>query len=413
MEIKDFFMCIFLHLDLFRPSLFPLSSLRKFPRNVISLFATSSAHRRDAATSAAVCGVRFESPVALCPLSFSPFSNMVSKRVQTALAVLLPGLLLAKSGVQRVDAQVDAEDLLRLNIPNDCPVQQEQTNFQMTEFTGVPFNATCQRYCAEHPECAAFTYHADSRRCVLHSRTGNLAEKATARFSRKRCPTCLLDNFNVADTEDDYLVIAMTVQGCASECRTRGCNFYVYDKESKKCHFKRHRDGIQSAIRPQQGLQVGFHNCRNTDSWCFAPNHTLQGETLKTTTASGPLHCSEICLNHAGCAAFSFDVGSKACHLKPASAFDHVAPQNGSFFGPPGCGLPPACETQGKRRAGDFLMSFSPNSIKTNKGCQRRCQENHRCFHYSFGPEGCFLHGLGSVAEDVEGYISGDTNCGI
>ncbi|CBZ53451.1 putative PAN domain-containing protein [Neospora caninum Liverpool] len=337
---------------------------------------------------------------------------MACPRFQTALAAIVPVLLLAGSaGVQMAAVQAQSTDsiLQKLQTPLECTFNQEQTDFMLASFPNKGSATECHLLCAEHPQCAAFTYYVNTKTCLLHSRVGTKVTNEQARWGPKRCAPCLVADIDVkVDTVKEATV--SSVQECARQCHTVACTFYVYHPATKKCYVKKYVDGLQGKIFSRSGYYTGLHNC-TSQHWCNAEGFEIQGESLETTTADGPVKCSEICLNRDDCAAFSYVQASKTCSLKSQSSFGTMVQKAGAYAGPKSCGLPEPCEQQGKRRVGGFIAMYSTTVAKTARACQKKCTLTERCFHYSVGPDGCSLHTMDSTLEDRAGYISGDMIC--
>ncbi|KFG27790.1 putative microneme protein, partial [Toxoplasma gondii p89] len=74
---------------------------------------------------------------------------------------------------------------------------KEYVGFSLTEFTEVGDAGLCQQRCNQHPHCSFFTFYSNGNRCVLQSRKPSQEKNnADAVSGPKRCPLCLVDNYD-------------------------------------------------------------------------------------------------------------------------------------------------------------------------------------------------------------------------
>ncbi|KFG28948.1 PAN domain protein, partial [Toxoplasma gondii GAB2-2007-GAL-DOM2] len=120
---------------------------------------------------------------------------------------------------------------------------KEYVGFSLTEFPKVSDVALCQQRCNQHPQCGFFTFYSNENRCVLQSRKPSQEKNnANAVSGPKRCPLCLVDNYDFRGETNMHPkgapglnTLLACQQGCAAEPK---CKAFLFEKGPRTCHFK-------------------------------------------------------------------------------------------------------------------------------------------------------------------------------
>ncbi|RQX66597.1 microneme protein MIC17B [Toxoplasma gondii CAST] len=292
---------------------------------------------------------------------------------------------------------------------------KEYVGFSLTEFTEVGDAGLCQQRCNQHPHCSFFTFYSNGNRCVLQSRKPSQEKNnADAVSGPKRCPLCLVDNYDFRGEANLHHkgapglnTLLECQQGCAAEPRCKG---FLFEKRPRTCHFKTN-DNYLKALDPDTSYIAGPKTCTD-EHWCIMKDIGYRGTDSTETRANSAAECQQMCLNDERCDFFTWQQAGKYCWFKAgASTASTKYNRAGDYSAPKHCGLPTTCVKERTKYAGETVATFPKSEVGTFESCQMKCWKTSKCVFMHFNNDGCTLSGINATAQTDANSKAGDITC--
>lgn len=169
-------------------------------------------------------------------------------------------------------------------------------------------------------------------------------------------------------------------KGCSSKCTADGsCNFWAYERGSKKCHLYEHVDNIDVK---DDGFTSGSRHCNGFCAHDVLYEEEGAGNKHDASTAK---ECREKCETDETCVKWSWSHTASTCFFHSTKGIRKS--ESGASSGPWYCTLWPSimkCPMEGTVIVGNWIQEVWSKAGMTWQKCAARCQQDTYCNFWQF-----------------------------